>query len=118
MLFVSDLRMALEEFVLSLLLLLLSVLLSLPNLRLLHSILTNNQQPNVFDRGLALCLLISGKGAGLRKIGLYLADQGEARGYCSVLLLVIHCLTSFTTKMLNACSRKQFYQTIRFLDSI
>ena len=46
---------------LSFLLLLLAVLLSLPNLRLLHYIISNNQQPNVFDRGLALCLVTSGK---------------------------------------------------------
>ena len=50
-----------EELVLSFLLLLLAVLLSLPNLRLLHYIISNNQQPNVFDRGLALCLVTSGK---------------------------------------------------------
>ena len=60
MLIVSDLRMGVEEAVLSLLLLLLAVLLSLPNIRLLHSILNNNQQPNVFDRGLAICLIMSG----------------------------------------------------------
>ena len=52
---------AVEELVFSLLLILLAVLLSLPNIRLLHSILTNKHQPNVFDRGLALCLITSGK---------------------------------------------------------
>ena len=53
--------MAVEETLLSLLLIMLAVVLSLPNVRLLHFILTNNQQPNVFDKGLALCLIVSGK---------------------------------------------------------
>jgi hypothetical protein len=53
--------MSVDEVMLSLLLVLLSLLLSLPNLRLLYYIFTSNQQPNVFDRGLALCLVTSGK---------------------------------------------------------
>ena len=81
MLFISDLRMVVELAVLSLLLLLLAVLLLLPNLRLLHSILTNNQQPNVFDRGLALCLLISGNG----KFGYIWHTRAKTKGYCCVL---------------------------------
>ena len=64
--FVSDSRMVVEDVLLGVLLLLLVVLLSLPNLRLLHSILTTNQHPNVFDRGLALCLVTSGKGTTVR----------------------------------------------------
>ena len=52
---------AVEEWVFSLLFILLAVLLSLPNIRLLHAILNNKHQPNVFDRGLALCLVTSGK---------------------------------------------------------
>ena len=50
-----------DELVLSLLLALLALLLSLPNLRLLYHIFNSNQQPNVFDRGLALCLVTSGR---------------------------------------------------------
>ena len=57
---VSDPRMSMVELLLSVLLILLAVLLSQPNLRLLHSILTTKKQPNVFDRALALCLATSG----------------------------------------------------------
>ena len=60
--FVSDPRMVVEEVLLSLLVLLLSMVLSLPNLRLLRYIFTTDQHPNVFDRGLALCLVTSGTG--------------------------------------------------------
>ena len=49
-----------EELLLSLSVLLLSLLLSLPNLRLLRSIFNSDQHPNVFDKSLAICLVISG----------------------------------------------------------
>ena len=53
--------MSVDEVMLFLLLVLLALLLSLPNLRLLYYICTSDQQPNVFDRGLALCLITSGE---------------------------------------------------------
>ena len=53
--------MSADELLLFLLLILLALVLSLPNLCLLHSIFTSNQHPNVFDRGLALCLITSGE---------------------------------------------------------
>ena len=62
---VSDARMTAEEALLSLLVLLLTLVLSLPNLRLLRSIFNSDQHPDVFDKGLALCLVTSGTGTTL-----------------------------------------------------